>query len=134
VPVSIACIVPIAGLQWGLVMAATALSAGFLFMNFKATIYSAAPARQGLLRSTLPAFPVPAPSHTSLPIQRDSPFGAACRALMALWRSRASACRSMRSNAAVACCRYRRALLVLLLIVLAHVGLGLALKLYFFNY
>ncbi|PNH01512.1 Protein YIPF1 [Tetrabaena socialis] len=47
VPVSIACVVPIDWLRWVLVMSATALSAGFLFMNFRATIYSAAPARCG---------------------------------------------------------------------------------------
>ena len=45
VPVSIACVVPINWLQWLLVMLATALGAGFLFMNFKNTIYSAAPAK-----------------------------------------------------------------------------------------
>ncbi|KAG2437829.1 hypothetical protein HXX76_005448 [Chlamydomonas incerta] len=45
VPVSIACVVPISWLQWLLVMLATALGAGFLFMNFKNTIYSAAPAK-----------------------------------------------------------------------------------------
>ncbi|KXZ51949.1 hypothetical protein GPECTOR_11g73 [Gonium pectorale] len=71
VPVSIACVVPIDWLRWVLVMVATALSAGFLFMNFRATIYSAAPAK---------------------------------------------------------------ATLVLLAIVLAHIGLGLGLKLYFFSY
>ncbi len=45
VPVSIACVVPIDWLRWTLVMVATAISAGFLFMNFRATIYSAAPAK-----------------------------------------------------------------------------------------
>ncbi|GFR42590.1 hypothetical protein Agub_g3517 [Astrephomene gubernaculifera] len=49
VPVSVACIVPIDWLRWLLVMGATALSAGFLFMNFRATIYSAAPARATLV-------------------------------------------------------------------------------------
>ncbi|PNW70507.1 hypothetical protein CHLRE_17g722700v5 [Chlamydomonas reinhardtii] len=71
VPVSIACVVPINWLQWLLVMLATALGAGFLFMNFKNTIYSAAPAK---------------------------------------------------------------AVPVLLAIVLAHIALGLGLKLYFFQY
>lgn len=71
VPVSIACVVPIDWLRWTLVMVATALSAGFLFMNFRATIYSAAPAK---------------------------------------------------------------ATLVLLAIVACHIGLGLGLKLYFFQY
>ncbi|GIL46113.1 hypothetical protein Vafri_3174 [Volvox africanus] len=49
VPVSIACVVPIDWVRWVLVMSATALSAGFLFMNFRATIYSAAPARAVLV-------------------------------------------------------------------------------------
>ncbi|GIL71631.1 hypothetical protein Vretimale_920 [Volvox reticuliferus] len=49
VPVSIACMVPIDWVRWLLVMSATALSAGFLFMNFRATIYSAAPARAMLV-------------------------------------------------------------------------------------
>lgn len=49
IPVSIACIVPIDWLRWTLVMVATALSAGFLFMNFRATIYSAAPARATII-------------------------------------------------------------------------------------
>ncbi|KAG2497391.1 hypothetical protein HYH03_004547 [Edaphochlamys debaryana] len=71
VPVSILCVIPIAWLQWLLVMLATALGAGFLFMNFKATIFAAAPARASI---------------------------------------------------------------VLLLIVAAHVALGLGLKLYFFSY
>ncbi|GLC34136.1 hypothetical protein PLESTB_000841300 [Pleodorina starrii] len=49
VPVSIACMVPIDWARWVMVMTATVLSAGFLFMNFKATIYSAAPARATLV-------------------------------------------------------------------------------------
>ncbi|EFJ53065.1 hypothetical protein VOLCADRAFT_102690 [Volvox carteri f. nagariensis] len=49
IPVSIACIVPYDWARWVMVMTATALSAGFLFMNFRATIYSAAPARAVLV-------------------------------------------------------------------------------------
>ena len=44
-PVSLACVVPIKWVRWLIVGLATLSSALFLFLNFKATIYQAAPAK-----------------------------------------------------------------------------------------
>lgn len=71
IPVSLACVIPVEGIRWAVVAAATLLSGSFLFANIKATVFATAPAKASAL---------------------------------------------------------------LLVMMLAHVGLGVALKLFFFQY
>lgn len=53
IPISFACIPSIQWLRWTVIMVATGLSGFFLFMNFRATIYAAAPAKASLILLTM---------------------------------------------------------------------------------